>query len=153
MGKQREADSRVNWNFQKVELIFWASIALILYVYIGYPLLLFVISRYSRTTRSAEAHRPSVSLVVAAYNEEKVLRDKIENSLALDYPKDQFEIVIASDGSTDATNTIAESYADKGIILHRVIPRGGKTAALNSVIPKTKGEILSFVGRQHHVSA
>jgi cellulose synthase/poly-beta-1,6-N-acetylglucosamine synthase-like glycosyltransferase len=125
-----------------VELIFWASIAIIFYVYIGYPLLLFVISRYSRPTRSAEAHTPSVSLVVAAYNEEKVLRDKIENSLALDYPKDQLEIVIASDGSTDATNTIAESYADKGIILHRVIPRGGKTAALNSVIPKTKGEIL-----------
>ena len=142
MDKQREADSRINWKFQKVELIFWASIALIFYVYIGYPLLLFVISRYSRPTRSDERHRPSVSLVVAAYNEEKVLRDKIENSLALDYPKDQLEIVIASDGSTDATNTIAESYAHKGIILHRVIPRGGKTAALNTVIPKTKGEIL-----------
>jgi poly-beta-1,6-N-acetyl-D-glucosamine synthase len=125
-----------------MELIFWTSLGIILYVYVGYPLLLVIIALRARPTRQDESHLPFVSLIIAAYNEEKVLREKIENSLALDYPRDRIEIVIASDGSTDGTNAIAESYADRGIILYKVIPRGGKTRALNTVIPKTQGEVL-----------
>jgi biofilm PGA synthesis N-glycosyltransferase PgaC len=125
-----------------MELIFWTSLGVILYVYVGYPLLLVIIALRARPTRRDESYLPFVSLIIAAYNEEKVLREKIDNSLALDYPRDLIEIVIASDGSTDATNAIAESYADRGIILYKVIPRGGKTRALNTVIPKTRGEIL-----------
>jgi cellulose synthase/poly-beta-1,6-N-acetylglucosamine synthase-like glycosyltransferase len=81
-------------------------------------------------------------LIIAAYNEEKVLREKLENCLALDYPADRLEIVVASDGSTDGTSKIAKSYSDRGVILNEINPRGGKTRALNTVIPKTSGQIL-----------
>ena len=125
-----------------MELIFWTSLGVILYVYVGYPLLLAMIAFRAPPTRQDDSYCPSVSLIIAAYNEEKVLREKIDNSLALDYPRDRIEIVIASDGSTDATDAIAASYMERGIILYKVIPRGGKTRALNTVIPKTRGEIL-----------
>jgi cellulose synthase/poly-beta-1,6-N-acetylglucosamine synthase-like glycosyltransferase len=125
-----------------MELIFWTSLGVIIYVYVGYSVVLRVMALRARPTSRDENYLPSVSLIIAAYNEEKVLRDKIENSSALDYPRDRLEIVVASDGSTDGTNDIAESYADRGIILHKVIPRGGKTRALNTVIPQTRGEIL-----------
>jgi biofilm PGA synthesis N-glycosyltransferase PgaC len=125
-----------------MELIFWTSVGVILYVYAGYPLILSALALRTKPTARDENSCPSVSLIIAAYNEEKVLREKLENCLALDYPTDRLEIVVASDGSTDGTNAIVESYAERGIILHKVIPRGGKTRALNMVIPKTRGEIL-----------
>ena len=125
-----------------MELIFWTSLGVILYVYAGYPLILAAMALRAKPTGSDENYLPSVSLIIAAYNEEKVLREKLENCLALDYPPDRLEIVVASDGSTDATNAIVEAYADRGIILRKVVPRGGKTRALNTVIPKTRGEIL-----------
>ena len=125
-----------------MELMFWISLAVILYVYFGYPLVLSLMALRARPTWRDENYFPAVSLVIAAYNEEKVLRDKLENSLALDYPADRLEIIVASDGSTDGTNAIVQSYADRGIILHKVVPRGGKTRALNTVIPYTRGEIL-----------
>jgi cellulose synthase/poly-beta-1,6-N-acetylglucosamine synthase-like glycosyltransferase len=122
--------------------IFWASLAVIFYVYAGYPLALVVAMRRSPSVRREKNFLPSVSLVIAAYNEEKVLGEKIENSLSLDYPKDRLEIVIASDGSTDRTNVIAEAYAAQGIGLQKIAPRGGKTRALSLTIPKTRGDIL-----------
>lgn len=125
-----------------MELIFWTSLGVILYVYAGYPLVLIVMALGARPTSRDENYLPSVSLIIAAYNEEKVLREKLENSLALDYPPDRLDLVVASDGSTDETNAIAESYAERGIILHKIVPRGGKTRAVNAVVPKTWGEIL-----------
>ncbi len=125
-----------------MELIFWTSVGVILYVYAGYPLILSALALRAKPTGSDENYLPSVSLLIAAYNEEKVLREKLENSLALDYPSDRLEIVVASDGSTDATNAVVEAYADRGVILHKIVPRGGKTRALNTVVPKTRGEIL-----------
>ncbi|HEY4760521.1 MAG TPA: glycosyltransferase family 2 protein [Thermoguttaceae bacterium] len=125
-----------------MELIFWASVSVILYIYAGYPLVLAVLSLWARPTQKDENYIPSVSLIIPAYNEEKVLGDKLENSLALDYPKDRLQIVVASDGSTDRTNGIARSYASRGIVLREIIPRGGKTKALNSAIPETQGDIL-----------
>ncbi|MDH3604875.1 MAG: glycosyltransferase, partial [Candidatus Tectomicrobia bacterium] len=125
-----------------MSIIFWLSLALIVYVYMGYPLVLLAAARFARLTRHDETYLPTVSLVIAAYNEEKVLREKLENSLALDYPEDKLEIVVASDGSTDLTNEIAASYASRGVRLHHVSPRGGKTRALNRVVPRTHGDIL-----------
>lgn len=118
------------------------SLTIILYVYAGYPLTLAMAAWRSRLTRRDDNFFPTVSLVIAAYNEEKVIREKLENSLALDYPKDRFEIVVASDGSTDATNDIVRDFADRGVVLHELVPRGGKTHALNRVIPKTQGAII-----------
>ncbi len=125
-----------------MKIVFWASVALVLYVYAGYPLVLSLMARYARPTRREEDFLPSVSLIIPAYNEEKVLREKLENSLALDYPHERLEVVVVSDGSTDATNAIARSYESRGIILNEVTPRGGKTRALNLAVPKTHGEIL-----------
>ncbi len=122
--------------------IFWGALALIIYVYFGYPLVLFAATRFRRPTRYNDTYQPMVSLIIAAYNEEKVIREKLENALALDYPAAKLEIVVASDGSADATDTIVQSYADRGVVLRRVEPRGGKTRALNRVIPQTRGEIL-----------
>ncbi len=116
---------------------------MVVFVYAGYPLCLLVLSKFqSRITQKQDDFFPTVSLVIAAYNEEKVLAEKLENALGLDYPKDCLQIVVASDGSTDATNRIAESFMDRGVILCKVIPRGGKTRALNTVVPQTHGEIL-----------
>ncbi len=123
-------------------VMFWGSLAMILYVYFGYPLVLLLAARFRRPTRYDDTYEPTVSLVIAAYNEEQVIREKLANALALDYPADKLEIVVASDGSTDATDCIVQSYADRGVVLRRVEPRGGKTRALNRVIPRTHGDIL-----------
>jgi len=87
---------------------------------------------------------PGVSLVTVAYNEEKVIRKKIENSLALDYPHDKLEIIVASDGSTDKTAEIVAEYAVKGIKLNHSIERKGKTAAQNDAVSKSRGEVIVF---------
>ncbi|WP_137286132.1 glycosyltransferase family 2 protein [Halorussus salinisoli] len=87
---------------------------------------------------------PSVSLVVAAYNEEDVIAEKIENSLALDYPDEKLEILVFSDASSDATDDIVRSYADEGVELVRVEGRVGKTECQNVVADRADGEILVF---------
>lgn len=125
-----------------MKLVFWASLALILYVYAGYPLTLAFVARRFRPLKRDDGFLPTVSLVIAAHNEEKVLWEKLGNSLALDYPRDRLEIIVASDGSTDATNDIVKAFADRGVVLHEITPRGGKMWALNLTIPKTQGTIL-----------
>jgi cellulose synthase/poly-beta-1,6-N-acetylglucosamine synthase-like glycosyltransferase len=122
--------------------MFWGSLALIIYVYFGYPLVLLWAARFRRPSRYDDAYQPTASLIIAAYNEEKGIREKLDNALALDYPAAKLDIVVASDGSTDATDTLVQSYADRGVVLQRVEPRGGKTRALNRVIPRTHGDIL-----------
>jgi len=125
-----------------MEVVFGTALAVLVYVYIGYPLVLASMAWRSRPTTRDDDFLPSVSLIIAAYNEEKVIKEKLENSLALDYPKDRLEIVVASDGSLDGTNAIVQRYAGQGVLLHSVVPRGGKTRAMNLTIPKTKGDIL-----------
>lgn len=138
-----------------MQVFFWVSVTLTLYVYIGYPVILAVLRRWARVTIHDKRHRPSVSLVIAAYNEEKVLHEKLQNSLALQYPPGRLEIVVASDGSTDATNTIAKAYENKGVVLHEVTPRGGKARALGLVVPHVRGEIvvLSDANTMYHPDA
>lgn len=123
--------------------VFWFSLFMVGFVYVGYPLSLVVLRVFhSRPIKYGIDHLPSVSLIIAAFNEEKFIGEKLENSLTLDYPKDLLQIVVASDGSTDGTETIAKSFDTQGVTLMRVGPRGGKTRALNQVIPQTQGEIL-----------
>src|ERR1051325_6145636 len=98
------------------EIIFVGVALLIAYTYIGYPLLVFVLSRlFSRPVRQDD-FTPKVSVIIAAHNEELNLGAKIENTLALDYPREKLEIVVASDCSTDRTDEIAQQYADRGVI-------------------------------------
>jgi cellulose synthase/poly-beta-1,6-N-acetylglucosamine synthase-like glycosyltransferase len=88
--------------------------------------------------------QPFVSLVIPAYNEEMVIEQKIKNALSLDYPKEKLEIIVVSDGSTDATADIIRKYISEGIKLFDFPLRRGKPAVLNEVIPQAKGEIIVF---------
>lgn len=126
------------------EVIFLTSIALILYSYVGYPILLFVLSSlFSRQTRRADI-TPRVSLIITARNEEKDIRAKLENALSLDYPRDHYEIIVASDCSTDRTDEIVRSFAHRGVILYREDRHYGKTITQNHAVKHSTGEILVF---------
>ena len=116
---------------------------MVVYTYFGYPLLLALLGKWRRNvTKTDPQFFPRVSLIIAAHNEEKVLRRKLENSLALDYAKNRLEIIVASDGSTDRTNAIAKTFGPHGVVLHEIAPRGGKTRAINMTVPKTHGDIV-----------
>jgi cellulose synthase/poly-beta-1,6-N-acetylglucosamine synthase-like glycosyltransferase len=126
-------------------VLFWASLSLILYTYLIFPIL--VILRGFVWKRPYDSHDltplPLVSVVIAAYNEEKEIENKLINLLSLDYPRDRLEIIIASDGSSDRTNAIVQRYEERGVKL-LALPRQGKAAALNAAVGSSKGEILVF---------
>ncbi len=131
-----------------MKLIFWISAALVIYTYVGYPALLWVVQfLFRRSVRKAEIE-PSVSLLIAAYNEADVIQAKVRNSLALDYPVDKLEIVIASDGSTDATTQLVRSLTQsegKGRVRFLEFPvNRGKIHCLNDAVPQLRGEIVVF---------
>jgi cellulose synthase/poly-beta-1,6-N-acetylglucosamine synthase-like glycosyltransferase len=116
--------------------------AIVIYILIGYPLLLaFFFRRTAPPIRKDPRYRPTVSAILAVHNGEHFIRQKLESILALDYPLDLMEILVVSDGSTDSTDTIAESFRDRRVVLLRA-PRGGKPAALNLALRHATGDIL-----------
>ncbi len=123
--------------------IFWVSAALIVYTHLGYPLLLRLLVALRRPSKSSPklAEPPRVSLIVAAYDEEEVIEAKVANALALDYPRELLELIVASDGSYDAT---AERATAAGADLVLELPRGGKLAAQNAAAEQASGQILAF---------
>jgi cellulose synthase/poly-beta-1,6-N-acetylglucosamine synthase-like glycosyltransferase len=126
-----------------LQIIFWASVALCAYVYAGYPVVLWALARVAgRPPRKGEV-TPAVSVVIAAHNEERQIASKLENTLALDYPRERVEVVVASDGSTDATEEIVSRYAARGV---RLLPlaRCGKMRALNQGVALASGEVVVF---------
>jgi cellulose synthase/poly-beta-1,6-N-acetylglucosamine synthase-like glycosyltransferase len=126
-------------------ILFWASLSLIIYTYLIFPILVILrgIVWKRPYERNALTPLPLVSIVIAAYNEEKEIEKKLINLLSLDYPRDRLEIIIASDGSTDRTNAIVQGYEGRGVKLLS-LPRQGKAAALNAAVGSSKGEILVF---------
>jgi cellulose synthase/poly-beta-1,6-N-acetylglucosamine synthase-like glycosyltransferase len=130
------------------KITFWVCLALIGYAYVGYPLLIVLISFFVNNKVKTAPIEPKVSLLITAYNEEKHIETKLKNCLELNYPKDRLEIVVASDGSTDSTDDIVKSYekniAGIKVVLHRVEGRLGKTATQNSALKACKGEIIVF---------
>lgn len=125
--------------------LFWLCAGLILWVYAGYPFLLWLLNRVlpPRAIR-LQAIEPKVTLIVSAYNEAEVIRAKIENSLALDYPRGQLEVLVISDCSSDDTDNVVREYEGQGVRLLRMNERGGKTAGLNAGVPQAQGEIIIF---------
>lgn len=124
-------------------VIFWLSAIAVIYAYFGYPFILFVLSYYrNHTVERDSRYRPKVSFIVTVYNEEKRIEDKITNTMALDYPADKLEIIIASDASTDATDEIVSSR--KELKLVRSPERKGKEYAQKCAIDESTGEILVF---------
>ena len=127
------------------EHLFWISVALAAYVYAGYPALLVILAALFRRPIRKAPIEPSVSLLIPAYNEGKIIESKIRNALALDYPADKLEIVIASDGSTDATNQIATRFCQPGRVRLFAYPSNrGKLAILNDSVPALRGDIVVF---------
>jgi cellulose synthase/poly-beta-1,6-N-acetylglucosamine synthase-like glycosyltransferase len=127
-------------------LVFWISIAVVAYVYVGYPALLAccaaIANRRGERTAARPAHVPSLSIVIAARNEGARLAARLDNLLALDYPADKRQIIVVSDGSTDDTMSILARY--KGSVDALALPPGGKARALNAGAALARHDILVF---------
>lgn len=124
-------------------IAFWGAIALLVYMFAGFPLLILLRGLlFERPVRSADI-TPSISMIIAAHNEGGVIEAKLENTLALDYPAGQLEVIVAADGCTDTTHEIVERYAARGVRL-LTLPRGGKIPALNAGAAAATGDILVF---------
>jgi cellulose synthase/poly-beta-1,6-N-acetylglucosamine synthase-like glycosyltransferase len=126
-----------------VAVVFWVSVALLVYTHIGYPLVLWALARprRDRPEPASEVPLPRVSLIVAAHDEEDVIDRKVRDALAQDYPRERLEVVVASDGSTDRTVEAARAAGADQVL---DLPRGGKVAALNAAVEKSSGEVLAF---------
>jgi len=127
-----------------METLFWFAVIFIVYAYAGYPLLLLALSCWRQRPVKKGNISPAVSFIITAYNEENRIREKIENSLALDYPRDRLELIVASDCSTDQTDRIVQSFQTQGVRLVRAAQRHGKEAAQKLGVEAAGGEILVF---------
>jgi cellulose synthase/poly-beta-1,6-N-acetylglucosamine synthase-like glycosyltransferase len=129
-----------------LEVIFWVSAGLVLYAHLGYGLLLELLvaltgRRRSKARAAVAGEAPIVSIIVAAYAEQDVIAQRIANLRALDYPRDRVELIVACDGSPDAT---AERAREAGADLVLELPRGGKIRAQDAAVEKARGEIVAF---------
>ena len=128
-----------------LEIFFFVSLLGALYSYALYPLVLLLSKKQSKISDEAiSSSLPNVSLVVTVHNEEKRIREKIENTLVLEYPLEKMEILIASDASTDSTNDIVKEYAQKNVKLIDVVEHKGKENAQLSAIKAASGSIIIF---------
>jgi len=134
-----------------IKVLFWLAVGVILYVYFGYPFFVILFSRFSskQNAKKKEVTLP-ISVIIAAYNEEKMIDDKIKNTLSLDYPRDKIEIIIGSDGSTDRTNEIVKEYVNNSsnstppikLVANKV--NRGKSSIQNQAAKEAKGQIIVF---------
>jgi cellulose synthase/poly-beta-1,6-N-acetylglucosamine synthase-like glycosyltransferase len=135
-------------------ILFWLSAGLLVYTHLGYPLTLWALTHLPGRDRfrpsvpyrgpnggNDAGDVPDVSLIVPAYDEEEVIADKVANALALDYPRERLQVIVASDGSSDGT---AERARAAGADLVLELPPGGKVAALNAGAEQASGEVLAF---------
>jgi len=128
-----------------MKVVFWVAVGLLVYAQVGYPVLLWLLARLRRPGPPATAPEldllPSVSLVVAAHAEEPVIAAKVANALALDYPRERLEVIVACDGSPDATPALArEAGAD--VVLE--LPHGGKVRAQDAAVERARGDVIAF---------
>jgi cellulose synthase/poly-beta-1,6-N-acetylglucosamine synthase-like glycosyltransferase len=117
--------------------------AFVLYVVLGYPLLLASAKNAAPAVRKDPSFRTTVSVVLAVHNGEEFITAKLESLIGLHYPADLLDILVVSDGCTDGTDRIVERFAARGVRLLR-LPHGGKAAALNAAVRHCSGEILFF---------
>lgn len=123
-------------------LIFWTSVLLLAYVYVGYPLLIHLWSRLWPWQSIGRNIRPRISILVVAHNEGQQLIQKLQNLLTLDYPADRVEVLVGSDGSTDGTGAAVRSLRNPRLRLFDFLTRRGKAAVLNDLVQASRGEIL-----------
>jgi cellulose synthase/poly-beta-1,6-N-acetylglucosamine synthase-like glycosyltransferase len=126
------------------QIVFWGSLAALFYVYAGYPLLVYLVSRLFPKQINRAEFLPKVTVLITAYNEEKAIRAKLANTFQIDYPKEKLEILVASDASSDKTDEIVKGYANEGVKLFRQEGRKGKTFTQNKAVEQSAGEIILF---------
>jgi cellulose synthase/poly-beta-1,6-N-acetylglucosamine synthase-like glycosyltransferase len=130
--------------------LYWSSLSLIGYTYAGYPLLIYALSRIRPRESRRAAIEPTVSVVLAAHDEEENLERKLENLCSLDYPREKLETLVVSDGSSDRTVEIARGFADRGVKVIE-LPAGGKPRALNAGVERARGEIVLFTDARQRI--
>jgi cellulose synthase/poly-beta-1,6-N-acetylglucosamine synthase-like glycosyltransferase len=121
--------------------LFWFSLAALVWTHVAYPAFAALLARVARRPVRKADIEPTVAVIIAAYNEEPVIARRIENLLALDYPKDKLQIVVTSDASSDRTEAIAAEYPGVKVIRNE---RGGKVAAQDRAVRETAVEIVAF---------
>lgn len=128
------------------EYIFWISIGLIAYTYLGYPFILSLLSAVKRRPVQKSAFEPHVSVVIAAFNEERTIEWRLQNLIEQDYPREKIEIVVVSDGSTDRTEQIIKEFSSwqRQVRFFSMRERKGKVEALNLGVAQAKGDIIVF---------
>jgi biofilm PGA synthesis N-glycosyltransferase PgaC len=131
-----------------LEAVFLLSAFLVIYPYVGYPLVIYALAaarekKVGKKANPAAGELPTMSLIISAYNEEGVIAEKIDNSLGLDYPREKLEIIVASE-SSDGTNATVQRYADAGVRLFAFEERQGKAATLYRTVPRASGRIIVF---------
>lgn len=132
-----------------MQVLLWSSLLLISYAYVGYPLLLWLLTRGrqtqpDKTIESNSRPLPRVSIIIAAYKEEAVILERLNNLAKLDYPIDQLEVLIGCDGNEDLTGELVRTYDNEQIRLIQFEQRRGKASVLNDCVPKATGEIIVF---------
>lgn len=125
-------------------ILFWICLFVIMYVYVGYPLLLVSGLLAKRKPVRRERLRSTVSVIIPAHNEEKSIRDKLDNLLELNYPREKVEILVGNDGSQDQTAAIVRSLANQGVTLFDSPVQRGKSAVQNELVSRAHSEILVF---------
>ena len=142
-----------------LKILFWTTLFIVFYTYIGYGILLYIIIRLKRLFRGkpvkspmpADDALPTMTLMICAYNEEDVVAEKMENTLALDYPKDKFRIMWVTDGSNDHTNELLAAYPEVDIVYSP--ERRGKTAALKHGLRELKTRYVAFTDANTMINA
>src|SRR6266850_2756172 len=127
-----------------METIFWFSFIFIFYVYFGYPAVLAMLRIFAARPVKKAFYEPTVSIVIAAYNERERIGEKLMNCLALDYPRHKLQIIVALDGPTDGTEFVVWKYAAQGIEMSHSTEHLGKASALNRAMRQATGEIVVF---------
>lgn len=129
-----------------LEIIGYIMIGVVVYIYAGYSIILLILDKIIKTPkiRIDTTFEPSLTFMISCFNEEMVIKEKLQNALAMDYPKDKIEIIVISDGSTDRTDAIVSGFDDSRIRLLRMEERKGKTIGLNHAVALSKGEIIVF---------
>jgi cellulose synthase/poly-beta-1,6-N-acetylglucosamine synthase-like glycosyltransferase len=126
------------------QMIFWICVALLAYIYVGYPLLVYLVGVLFPKKVAVGPFEPKVTILITAFNEEASIRNKLENTLQIEYPREKTEVIVASDGSTDRTDEIVKSFSDRGVRLFRQEGRVGKTETQNNAVKAATGEIILF---------
>jgi cellulose synthase/poly-beta-1,6-N-acetylglucosamine synthase-like glycosyltransferase len=127
------------------QIIFWLAMLAVLYVYAGYPALLCLVASFRPRRRGSDSrYTPSISILIAACNEEATIETKLKQTMQLEYPADKLEVLVLSDGSQDQTDEIVRRFPDPRVRLVRVAERRGKTNAQNVGVKQATGEVLIF---------